>query len=287
MVRGLASLPEVELTVIVNVGDDDEIYGLPLSPDLDTVIYTLAGEHSEERGWGRTEETWLVMDELGRFPIDTSFRIGDRDLALNLYRNARLRHGAGLSRVTAEIARSFGVGATVLPVTEDTLRTKVLVDDEWLDFQDYFVRRRHADPVSAIRFDGAELAAPAPGVITNLESAEAVVIGPSNPMLSIWPILAVPGVREAMRGKRVLAVSPLVGGRAVKGPLGELLPALGFSADAAGIVATYGEALTDLVVHVGDTPSIPIGPRVFETDTMIADADAATRLAREVLSWLQ
>jgi LPPG:FO 2-phospho-L-lactate transferase len=286
MVRGLACLPEVELTTIVNVGDDDEIYGLPLSPDLDTVIYTLAGTHSEERGWGRTDETWRVMDELDRFGIDTRFRLGDLDLALNLYRSTRLRQGAALSEVTGEIARSFGIDTRVLPVTDGRLRTKLLVDSGWLDFQDYFVRRRHVDPVSAIRFEGAELTVPAPGVLAGLQEADAIVIGPSNPMLSIWPILAVPGVRKAMEGKRVLAVSPLVGGKAVKGPLAELMPALGYSQDTAGIAATYGDLISDLVVHIGDVPATPLDARIHETDTMIAEPGDAARLAAEVTAWL-
>ncbi|MDX1449585.1 MAG: 2-phospho-L-lactate transferase CofD family protein, partial [Acidimicrobiia bacterium] len=206
LLRGLAAIDDLDVTAVVNVGDDDRIYGLHVSPDLDTVVYTLAGVHSDERGWGRSDESWVVMDELVRFPLDSAFRLGDRDLALNLYRTTRLAENAGLTQVTAEISKAFGIGVTVLPVTDDEVRTRLKVDGIWIDFQDYFVRRRHAVPVEDVRFDGADEARPTPGVLEALERADAIVIGPSNPILSIWPILAVPGVRDAMEDKRVLAV---------------------------------------------------------------------------------
>lgn len=287
MLRGLSAIDEIELTAVVNVGDDDRIYGLHLSPDLDTVIYTLAGVHSETRGWGRTDETWNVMDELAAFPLDSTFRLGDRDLALNLYRTTRMFDGATLSEVTGELTKAFGVACRVVPVSDDPVRTKVRTADGWLDFQDYFVRRRHAVTVSQVRFEGASDARPAPGVLGALSNCDAVVIGPSNPFLSIWPILAVPGVREAMDGKRVMAVSPLIGGAAVKGPLAELLVSLGHSVDTAGISSTYDDLLTDLVVHQGDQPSSEIAPRFHETDTLIKEPGAAARLASEMISWLR
>lgn len=286
MLRGLAAIDEIELTAVVNVGDDDRVYGLALSPDLDTVSYTLAGRHSESRGWGRTDETWHVMEELSQFPIDSSFRLGDRDLALNLFRTTRLAEGATLSQVTAEITKAFGIRCPVLPVSDDIIRTKVLVADQWVDFQDYFVRRRHAVPVSDVRFAHIAHARPAPGVIDALSNCDAIVIGPSNPILSIWPILAVPAVRDAMRGTRVMAVSPLIGGKAVKGPLTDLLPRFGYSTDTHGIVASYGDLLTDIVVHDGDEPG-PIGPAVHVTDTQIGEEAAAARLAAEMLTWLR
>lgn len=287
MLRGLAAIDEITLTAVVNVGDDDDVYGLALSPDLDTVTYTLAGLHSETRGWGRTDETWGVMDELARFPIDSSFRLGDRDLALNLFRTTRLAEGATLSQVTAEITKTLGITPSVLPVSDDIIRTKVLVAGEWVDFQDYFVRRRHAVPVSDVRFAHVEDARPAPGVIDALSNCDAIVVGPSNPILSIWPILAVPGVRDAMRGTQVMAVSPLIGGMAVKGPLTDLLPRFGYATDTAGIVASYGDLLTDIVVHDGDDPGRPVGPTVHVADTRIAEPAAAARLATEILTWLR
>lgn len=285
MLRGLAALGDIELTAIVNVGDDDRIYGLQLSPDLDTVTYTLAGEHSEERGWGRTDETWNVMDELRRFPFDTSFRVGDKDLALNLYRTARMADGAPLSTVTAEIAAAFSIPHRLLPVTDDAVRTKVRVEGEWIDFQDYFVRLRHAVPVDAVDFVGVADARPAPGVLDALAAADAVVIGPSNPILSIWPILAVPGVRDAIAGQRVMAVSPLIGGTAVKGPLADLMPQFGHSLDAEGILAAYDGLVTDLVVHHGDE-TVTARATLHVADTRIAEPDAARRLAEEMMSWL-
>jgi LPPG:FO 2-phospho-L-lactate transferase len=286
MLRGLASIAEVELTAIVNVGDDDLIYGLYLSPDLDTVTYTLAGLQSETRGWGRTDESWQVMDELARFPIDSSFRIGDRDLALNLYRTSRLAEGVTLSAVTGEITKAFGIGCTILPMSDDPVRTKLEVGGTWVDFQDYFVRLRHAVPVTNVKFQGAETSRPAPGVIEALEQSDAVVIGPSNPILSIWPMLAIPGVRETLEGRRVMVVSPLIGGAAIKGPLADLLPVFGYTLDTAGIVASYDGLISDVVVHHGDETSVDTGARVYVSDTYIAEHPAAIRLAEEMISWL-
>lgn len=286
MLRGLAGMGEIDLTAVVNIGDDDFIYGLALSPDLDTVTYTLADLHSETRGWGRDDETWNVMDELGRFPIDSSFRIGDRDLAVNLYRTTRLADGASLSEVTAEITRAFDLRTTLLPASDERIATQVESEGSWLDFQDYFVRRRHAVPVSGVRFVGVEAARPAPGVLEALDGADAIVIGPSNPILSIWPILEMPRVRDAIAGRRVMVVSPLIGGTAVKGPLADLMPALGFSPDTSGIIDSYGGLATDVVVHHGDEPHHDVGAMIHVSDTRIADPSSATRLATEMISWL-
>lgn len=286
LLRGLAALEDLDLTAVVNVADDDRIYGLHVSPDIDTVTYTLAGVHSDERGWGRTDETWKVMEEMGRFPLDSSFRIGDLDLALNLYRTTRLAEGATLTQVTAEITKAFGIGVPVLPVTDDPVRTRLEVDGTWIDFQDYFVRRRHAVPVSGVRFDGATEARPSPAVVQAFERADVIVIGPSNPILSVWPMLAIPGVREAIGAKRVLAVSPLIRGRAVKGPLADLLPVFGYSTDTAGVIASYDGLLTDIVVDPSDVPGEVAGLTTHTADTLIVQADAARRLAGEIIAWL-
>jgi LPPG:FO 2-phospho-L-lactate transferase len=277
---------EIDLTAVVNIADDDFIYGLRISPDLDTVTYTLADVHSESRGWGRDDETWNVMEELGRFPIDSTFRIGDRDLALNLYRTTRLAEGAALSEVTGEIARAFGLRATLLPASDDRVTTQVATDGSWLDFQDYFVRRRHAVAVSDVRFVGIEDAQPAPGVLEAIGESDAVVIGPSNPILSIWPILELPGVRDALTGRRVMVVSPLIAGAALKGPLADLMPAFGFSTDTSGIIDSYSGLVSDVVVHHGDQPQQEVGTRIHVTDTRIADPASATRLASEMITWL-
>lgn len=287
MLRGLAGMGEIDLTAVVNVADDDRIYGVALSPDLDTVTYTLAGIHSESRGWGRDDETWNVMEELDRFPIDSSFRIGDRDLALNLYRTARLGDGATLSAVTAEIAGAFGLRTILLPASDDRIATQVESEGTWLDFQDYFVRRRHAVAVSDVRFTGIEDARPAPGVLEALHECDAIVIGPSNPILSIWPILDIPGVRDAVAGRRVMVVSPLIGGTAVKGPLAALMPSFGFATDTSGVIDCYAGLVTDVVVHHGDEPTRDPGARVHASDTRIADPASASRLASEMISWLR
>jgi LPPG:FO 2-phospho-L-lactate transferase len=290
MARGIAALDDIDLTVVVNVGDDDSIYGLNLAPDIDTVAYTLAHLENPDQGWGRTGETWNTMAELDAFPIDTKFRLGDKDLALNLFRSARLGEGATLSEVTAQIAKLFGIRATLLPATDDPVRTKVRIraQGRWIDFQDYFVRRRHAVPIDAVRFDGADRAGAAPGVIEAIDECDAVVIGPSNPFLSIWPILAIPGITQAMaRKERVMLVSPLIGGEAVKGPLADIMPMLGYEPTTVGIVHAYDGLVTDIVIH--DTDALPTvdGLRVHSADTRIADALPARLLARAMVSWLE
>ncbi|HSM43881.1 MAG TPA: 2-phospho-L-lactate transferase CofD family protein, partial [Acidimicrobiia bacterium] len=188
MARGLAALPEVELTVVVNVGDDAHNHGLRVSPDLDTVVYTLAGVEGS-LGWGRAADTFALNDELGRFGVDNTFQLGDRDLALKLFRTNEMSRGAPLSEVTDRVARSFEIDARVVPATDDPTRTMVRLAEGWVGFQEYFVARRHRDDVLELRFDGADSARPAPGVLNSIARADRVIIGPSNPPLSIWPIL--------------------------------------------------------------------------------------------------
>ncbi|HEY5685097.1 MAG TPA: 2-phospho-L-lactate transferase [Acidimicrobiia bacterium] len=289
LARGFEALTGVDTTVIVNVGDDERVYGLAVSPDLDTVIYTMAGVEGPQ-GWGRRSDSQAVMDELARFGVDTSFTVGDRDLALNLYRTSRLAGGGILSEVTREISDAFGLRSSILPSTDESLRTEVCLADsgEWIDFQTYFVKRRHADRITDVRFAGGGDVAPAPGVTAAIAGADLVVIGPSNPVLSVWPILAVTGIEAAIRaGGRVLAVSPLIGGRAVKGPAAEVLEALGFETGSEGVLAAYRGLVTDLVVDGADAGSVAT-PGVTEhvTDTMMPTREASERLAREIVSWL-
>jgi len=284
LARGFADLPEVELTVVVNVGDDETVYGLPLSPDLDTVCYTLADEAGPE-GWGRAGDTWEVMTELARFGTDTSFRVGDRDLALNLFRAERLAAGWTLGETTAAVAAALGLGARILPATDDPLRTRVELAEGWVDFQTYYVRRRHADPVVGVRYEGAAAARPAPGVLAAVAAADAVVVAPSNPVLSVAPVLAVPGIEEAVRRRPVVAVSPLVGGRAVKGPTVDVLTSLGIPPTNGGIVEFYRGLVDRFVVHSGD--DVPPGVGTLATDTRMPDREASRRLAREVTEWLR
>lgn len=287
LARGLAALDDVALTVVVNVGDDEIVYGLHVSPDLDTVVYTIAGVEGPE-GWGLTADTFTVMKRLNLFGTDTRFRIGDRDLATNLFRTQELLAGQTLGNITARIATALGAPGLILPATEQTLRTAVkTVDGEWLSFQEYFVMRGHEDEVADLRFDGAAAARPAPGVIEAIEEAEAVIIGPSNPPLSIWPILAIKEISAAVEAApRVLAVSPLFGGRALKGPTDRVMESLGLPAGNSGVVAAYGDLLSDLIIDTGDADDRAklgnLGVKIHVSDTRVADPVAA----RSFADWL-
>ena len=291
LARGFSRLEEWETTVVVNTGDDDWVYGVYVAPDLDTVVYTLA-EAEGPQGWGLVDETWQVMESLSGFPIDTTFRLGDRDLATNLFRTMRIGEGRPLSLITEEIAGAFGLGMRLLPATDQPLRTKLrTVGGEWLDFQDYFVRRQHRDRITRIRFDGAEASRPAPGVIEAIGAAQVVIIAPSNPPLSIWPILAVPGIRSALEAAdTVIAVSPLFGGKALKGPAADVMDSLGLPPGNRGVVEAYRGLLSGLVVDIGDAGDVgflsDMGLGAWATDTRIADPAASARLAAEIMAAL-
>lgn len=286
MARGILALADVELTVVVNVGDDDETHGLMVSPDLDTVVYTMAGIEGH-LGWGRKDDTFVANDEFAVFEMDNTFALGDKDLALKVYRSRRIRSGDRLSDITKSVTEFFSVGATVLPMTDDQVRTRVGVDDnEWLTFQEYFVHRGHRDVVRALRFEGAEEATPAPGVVEAIQSADMVVIAPSNPPLSIWPILSVPGLQDAVvEHKSVVAVSPLFGGKALKGPAESVMASLGLPAGNPGIVEAYRGAIDKVIVDTGDAEDAALIDEVdvVAYDTRIGDLAAATRLARAIL----
>jgi LPPG:FO 2-phospho-L-lactate transferase len=283
--RGLARLTEVETTMVVNVGDDEITYGLHVSPDLDTVLYTLAGIEGPE-GWGRADDTWEVMGHLAALGVDTAFTIGDSDLATNLFRTLRLRQRETLSAIAAELAARFGVTTTVLPASDQPIRTRVATSDgEWLTFQDYFVHRNQRDEVSDLRFDGAASALPAPGVLEALAGADAVIVAPSNPPLSIWPILAIPGIEPAVATVgRVIGISPLFGGEALKGPAHRVLAGLGYPRGNSGVIAAYDGLLTDLVIDRSDADEAitlrRAGLSIHVADTRIGDAERAERLAR-------
>jgi LPPG:FO 2-phospho-L-lactate transferase len=253
------------VTAIGNVGDDLEVLGLHVSPDLDTVLYTLAGLLDEERGWGVRDETYSALALVERLGAETWFTLGDRDLGLHLVRTRWLCEGMPLSEVMRRLAEALGVRTRILPVTDDPLRTKIETNEGELDFQDWFVARRHADPVRDVRYEGAEEARPAPGVLEAITEAELVVLAPSNPFVSVFPILAVPGVREALASKRVVAISPLVGGKALRGPLAEMMVSLGHEPTAAGIARLYGDLVSDFVVDPEDagTPGALVAPIVM------------------------
>jgi LPPG:FO 2-phospho-L-lactate transferase len=290
--QGLVDVVEPRrIAAIVNTGDDAVLHGLHVSPDLDTVVYTLAGAISRERGWGLEGETWAAMEALGRYPSRFSwFGLGDRDLATHMFRTQRLGDGATLSAVTAEIAAAWAVDVIVLPVTDDRLETIMDVEDEGeISFQDYFVRRQHAVAVRGVRFQGAEAAKPAPGVLETLDTAEVVVVCPSNPIVSIGPLLAVPGVREAVVARRdqVVAVSPIVAGAALKGPADRLLAELGHEVSVVGVARLYAGLAATLLIDEADAAHAGAveaeGMRCVVTPTVMRGPAEAAALARAVL----
>ncbi|HEY1633733.1 MAG TPA: 2-phospho-L-lactate transferase [Acidimicrobiales bacterium] len=284
-------LPERDITVVVNTGDDTVLHGLHVSPDLDTVTYSLAGAVNPETGWGLAGETWAAMDALERYGGATWFRLGDRDLATHLYRTQRLREGASLSTITSELAASWDVGSRLLPMSDDPVRTHVtLADGVEVEFQDYFVRRRHAVEVQAVRFEGAESARPAPGVIEAIQTATTVVVCPSNPIVSIGPILAVPGIEETLASRRAdtVAVSPIVAGAAVKGPADRLLTELGHESSVVGVARLYAPLATTLVVDDADADLADRveaeGVRCVVAPALMSSPELAAALAKVVLA---
>jgi LPPG:FO 2-phospho-L-lactate transferase len=282
--RGLvAAVDPREVTVIGNVGDDLEVLGLAVSPDLDSILYALAGLHDEERGWGRSGETWEALATVTALGGEDWFRLGDRDLGLHLVRTQALREGEPLSAVTARLTRALGIDASVLPATDDRLRTWIETPAGSYSLQEWFVARGHRDEVDGVRFEGD--ARPAPGVLDALVGADAIVIAPSNPYVSIWPILAVEGIRAAIAARRVpcVAVSPLVGGRAVKGPADRMLARMAGGTTPEHVAGCYEGLIDALVVDEAD-PAGPLAVRRVVTRTLMTDLDASRRLAEAVLT---
>jgi LPPG:FO 2-phospho-L-lactate transferase len=276
-----AASPE-QITAIGNVGDDVEVLGLHVSPDLDTVLYTLAGLLDEQRGWGVRDETYNALAMAGDLRAETWFTLGDRDIGLHLVRTRWLRAGVPLSEATRRLTQALGVRVRLLPASDDPVRTKIATEGGELDFQQWFVARGHGDRVTGVRFEGAEAALPAPGVLETLDEADLVVIAPSNPFVSIQPILAVAGIREALAGKRVAAVSPLVGGKAVRGPLAEMMESLGYRPTAADVALLYGDLVDVFVVAPGDAGP----PGAVECDIVMVDPKSREEVGRKVLEAL-
>ena len=274
----------------MNVGDDLVLHGLTICPDLDTITYTLAGLNNEELGWGLTGESWRVMSELEALGGEAWFRLGDRDLATHLYRTQRLHDGATKTQVTAELADHHGVQVTILPVTDDPLSTEFLTEEGRLSFQEYFVRRHHDVVVHSITFVGAEDARPSDEVTAALRDATRLVIAPSNPLISIDPILQVPGVRAALRSRSndVVAVSPIIAGVALKGPADRLLRELGHDSSVLGVVDFYEGLVGTWIIDEADAALAEEirarGPRVLVTTTVMAEPANAHRLASAVLA---
>jgi LPPG:FO 2-phospho-L-lactate transferase len=279
-------LPPEELLVVANTGDDFEHLGLTICPDIDTLSYTLAGLDNPTLGWGRHDESWAFMDTLAGLGGPDWFRLGDRDLALHVLRTHRLRGGETLSVITDDVRRQMGIGPRVLPMSDDPVRTRILGDEGWIDFQDWFVRQRAAPVVRAVEFAGAATARSQPDVLAALRAGpRAVVICPSNPFISIEPILAVPGMREAVAGSGapVIAVSPIIAGQAVKGPTAKMFSELGTPPSAAAAAARYGGLLQGYVMEEGEDAT-GIAPRVFRAATMMRTLDDKVALARAVLA---
>jgi len=295
LLAGLVQVvPPGDITVIGNVGDDLVLHGLHISPDLDTITYTLADQVDPERGWGLRDETWQAMDMVGRYGGVSWFNLGDRDLGTHLYRTHRLSEGATLSEVTAEIVTAWQLGFRLLPVTDDPLRTRVTVQDPDGDrevgFQEWFVQRHHDVVVHDLRFVGGDEASPAPGVLEAILEAEAVIVAPSNPLVSIGPLLEVPGVADAIRSRRddVVAVSPIVAGAALKGPADRLMVDMGHEASVVGVARIYTDLAATLVVDEADAGLAPdveaTGMRCVATPTVMSTPAIAADLGRVLLA---
>ncbi len=288
---GLAQVvPAERLTIIVNTADDFELFGLRISPDLDTVMYTLAGIANPETGWGVAGDSFETLAAIGRYGQDTWFRLGDRDLATHILRTHLLRQGRTLTVVTERLSRALGVGPRLLPMTNDWLATIVETDEGDLEFQDYFVRRRWQPVVRGIRFAGVGTARPTPEVLAALEAAHIIILCPSNPLVSIDPILVLPGVREQLKAApRVVAVSPIVGGQALKGPSAKMLVELGVEASAHTVAARYTDFLKGFVLDQVDAAEeariAQPGLHVLVTNTIMQSAADKMMLARHVLEF--
>jgi LPPG:FO 2-phospho-L-lactate transferase len=283
--RALAeTIDPAELTIVGNVGDDVEIFGLHVSPDLDTILYTLAGLLDEERGWGRAGETWNALVSAAELGGNAWFRLGDRDLGLHLVRTEALRRGEPLSAVTAQLADVLGVGPTLLPASDDRLRTWVRTPAGELPFQDWFVRRGHRDEVDGVRFEGAETASAAPGVLDALAEADLIAIAPSNPFVSIGPILAVAEIRAALerRSAPCVAVSPLIGGRTIRGPADRMLARLAGGTGPRHVAGCYQGLVDALVIDPADEDD-DADVRTIVTRTLMEDAASRRRVAEAVL----
>jgi LPPG:FO 2-phospho-L-lactate transferase len=296
LLRGLIRVVDpAALRVIVNTGDDTIFHGLHVSPDVDTVVYTTSGAIDPERGWGLAGESWTAMGALARYGPHgavTWFNLGDRDLATHLWRTGRLREGASLTDVTASLAQAWDLGFRLLPMSDDRVSTMVNTAQGELAFQEYFVRHQHSVPVTGVRFDGIEIASPGPDVLSSLEVADAIVVCPSNPIVSIGPVLAVPGIRSVLerRRDRVVAVSPIVAGAALKGPADRMLIELGHEASVVGVARLYAPFCSVLVIDQADAGRVAeveaCGIRAVVTDTIMRTPEVAAALSATALAAL-
>ncbi len=282
----------VDVTVIVNTGDDVELHGLYISPDVDTITYTLAGLSDEVRGWGVRDETFQCLSVLKRLGHETWFNLGDRDMALHIHRTQRLRSGCRLSQVASEVARSLGVPCRILPMSDDRVETRIMTEEGSLGFQEYLVKRGASDTVVAIEFDGIEKARPADGVVEAILEAEGVIIAPSNPLISVGPILAVRGIRDALKGckAQVVAISPIVGGAALKGPAADMMRDLGLEVSAYQVAELYRDFVHVFILDQADAALQDrvqgLGMKAIASDTIMKGLPEKMALARATLGAL-
>lgn len=294
LVQGLSlELDPAGLTVICNTGDDFVLHGLHIAPDIDTITYTLAGLSDATRGWGIKDDTFVVLEWLGKYGGESWFKLGDKDLAVHITRTRLLAEGVSLSEITERIRRALGVQATILPMSDDRVETRIVTAGGELSFQEYFVKRHWADEVKKLFFAGAERSGPAPGVLDAIRTAEAVIICPSNPMTSIGPILAVPGIRRALVETKspVVAVSPVVGGAAVSGPAHKLMAAAGYEVSAAGVAKAYGDFLDKIMVAPEDRDLQEdieaLGVQALVAPIRMDSFEDKRRVARDVLALIR
>ena len=292
MAQGLqAALPPGALTTIVNTADDFDLYGLRICPDLDTVMYTLAGIADPVNGWGVAGDTRHTLDAIARYGEDPWFLLGDQDFATHVLRTERLQAGDSLTGVTAELAAALGVPGRIVPMTDDRVATLIDTPAGRLEFQEYFVARRQGDDVIGVHFTGIDDAQAHPDALAAIRDAEAIVIAPSNPIVSVGPILATPGIRSALAATEapLVAVSPIVGGRALKGPAAQMLASLGHDVSALGVARLYADLVDGIVIDAVDGELAPaienLGPHVLVTETVMGGAEDRRRLATEVLDF--
>jgi len=288
---GLTSvMPPEDVTIIANTGDDIEMFGLRICPDIDTVTYTLAGVIDDRAGWGLRNDTFECLHNLASYGEDTWFNLGDKDLATHIFRTNQLRQGSSVSEITLEVCRRLGVRSTILPMTDEYTPTRVTTDDGEMHFQEYFVRRRCEPRVRSLRFDGIDSARPAPGVLDAITGADGVVVCPSNPFISIGPILGVPGVRDALVQTRskIVAITPIIGGKALKGPAADMLRDLGHEVSAASVAAMYRDFLDIFIVDQSDAglerDVLELGIEARLADTIMSSLEKKKELASFVLS---
>lgn len=290
LLKGLVQLiPPQDLVIVGNTGDDVELYGLHISPDLDIVMYTLAGIVDETKGWGVSSETFNCLNMLGKLGFETWFKIGDRDLATHIVRTKSLKNGATLSQATTEICRMLGVKAKLIPMSDDPVRTRIVSGQMRLEFQEYFVKRGTTDEVTDVLFEGAEKAKPAPDVIEAIKKAERVIICPSNPVLSISPILSIPMIKDELKKTRayIIGVSPIVGGKAIKGPADRIMTNMGLEASAYGTAKFYEDFLDHFIIDKADEHQKEriegLSVKVTATDTIMKSLEDSIRLAKVVI----